>query len=371
MQELTLSVRDPWKTPRLGASAKKMSVAFRAVMFGYLAYSVFGHLSYLVMGRSLVESWTLYRFFPPPPGIGSGIGSMLMWDMGAVIAVLSFMIGGTGIAKITYRQLKGDNFYGNSDAWRYALSRGRSTLGTPFIIAVLLALICLVLWTVGWISSIPFAGPLFLGLMALPAFVLALLAVYVGLAFLLSLLYTPSVTGATGEDALEGMIQVFGLLWNNPWRTVTYTFTVVATALMAAWILATFCLLALTILTGVLGAVMGPSFDAMAAGTISYLPLKSLFFIDLPAWIWPGPLMNLIPAVDIMTPPLTGSQNVAVFIGGFSLVIASGILLSYVISCLTSGFTVSYIVLRRMKDGEDLLEWSDELDELEHREAGD
>jgi len=371
MQELTLSVRDPWMTPRLGASVKKMSVAFRAVVLGYLAYAIFGHLSYLVMGRPVAETWTLYRFFPPPPGIGSGIGSMLIWDMGAVTAVLSLMIGGTGIAKITYRQLKGDNFYGNSDAWRYALARGRSTLGTPFINAVLLALICLALWVVGWISSIPFAGPLFLGLMALPTFGLALLAVYVAVAFLLSLLYTPSVIGTTGEDALEGTIQVFGLLWNNPWRTVGYTVTVVFTALMAAWVLAILSLLALTVLGGVLGAVMGPSFDAMAAGTVSYLPLKSLFLIDPPIGIWPGPLMYLLPAVDVMSLPLNGSQGVAVFIGGLSLVIVSGVLLSYVISCLASGFTVSYIVLRRMKDGEDLLEWSDDVDELEYREAGD
>ncbi|MFC1628375.1 hypothetical protein ACFL3H_04585 [Gemmatimonadota bacterium] len=371
MQELTLSIRDPWMTPRLGASVKKMSVAFRAVVIGYLAYAIFGHLSYLFMGRAVTETWTLYRCFPPPPGIGSGIGSMLIWDMGAVTAVLSLMIGGTGIAKITFRQLKGDNFYGNSDAWRYALARGRSTLGTPFINAVLLALICLVLWVVGWLSSIPLAGPLILGLMALPAFGLALLAVYVAVAFLLSLLYTPSVIGATGEDALEGTIQVFSLLWNNPWRTAGYTVTVLFTALLAAWVLAIISLLALTVLGGVLGAVMGPSFEAMAAGTISYLPLKSLFFIDLPSWFMPGPLMDLIPSVESMSPPLTGSQSLAVFLGGLSLVIASAALLSYVISCLVSGFTVSYVVLRRLKDGEDLLEWSDEVDELEYREAGD
>ncbi|MFC1499639.1 hypothetical protein ACFL6T_01320 [Candidatus Zixiibacteriota bacterium] len=371
MQELTLSVRDTWMTPRLGASMKKMSVAFRAVLFGYLAYAVFGHLSYLVTGIPVAETWALYRFFPPPPDSGSGIMAMLVWDMGAVTAVLTLMIGGTGIAKITYRQLKGDNFYGNSDAWRYALARGRSTLGTPFINVVLLALICLALWIIGWISSIPFAGPLFLGLMALPAFGLALLAVYTAVAFLFSLLYTPSVIGATGEDALEGVIQVFSLLWNNPWRTAAFTFTVVLTTLMAAYLLAILTLLALTVLGGVLGTVMGPSFDAMAAGTISYLPLNSLFFIDPPTWIWPGPLMNLIPAVDITSPPLTGSQGVAVFIGGLSLVVASGVLLSYIISSLTSGFTVSYIVLRRIKDGEDILEWSDEVDETEYREAED
>ncbi len=370
MDELTMTVRDPWMTPRLGASAKKMSVAFRSVMLGYLTYTLFGHLSYLVMGNPVAETWALYRFFPPPPLIESGIGPLLLWDMGAMIALLFLLIGGTGIAKITYRQLKGDNFYGNSDAWRYALTRGRSTLGTPFIIILILALICLVLWIVGWISTIPVAGPVFLGLMALPAFLLALLAVYVFLALLFSLLYAPPVIGATDEDALEGTLQVFSLLWNNPWRTFGYSITVVGTTLVAAWILVTISLLGLTVLGGILGAVLGPSFDTMAAGTVSYIPLKSLFLIDPPAWLWPGPLMNLIPSVEVLTPPPGGSQGMAVFIAGLSLVVASGVLLSYAISCLASGFTVSYIVLRRLKDGEDLLEWIDEVDELEHRENG-
>jgi len=266
--------------------------------------------------------------------------------------------------------LKGDNFYGNSDAWRYALTRGRSTLGTPFIIILILALICLTLWIVGWISTIPLVGPVFLGLMALPAFLLALLAVYVFLALLLSLLYTPPVIGATDEDALEGVLQVFSLLWNSPWRTVGYSVTVVGTTLVAAWVLATLSLLGLTVLGGVLGAVLGPSFDAVAAGTVTYLPLKSLFLIDPPAWLWPGPLMNLIPAVGGMPPPPVESHGVTTFFAGLSLVVASGALLSYAISCLASGFTVSYIVLRRLKDGEDLLEWIDEVDELEHRENG-
>ncbi len=370
MPELTLSVRDPWLTPRLGASAKKVSVAFGSVMLGYLACILFGHLSHLVMGVSVAETWTLYRFFPPPPPSGSGVGPLLIWDMGAVIAVLTVMIGGTGIAKITYRQLRGDNFYGNSDAWRYALVRGQSTLGTPFIITLLLALTCLILWIVGWISSIPLAGPIFLGLMALPAFIMALLAVYIGLVLILSIFYTPAVIGATGEDALEGALQVFGLLWNNPWRTFGYTITVIGTALVAAWVLATLSLIGLTVLGGVLGAVLGPSFDAIAAGTVTFLPLKSLFLIDPPTWLWPGPLINLIPSMTGLAPPLSGSQGIAVFIAGFSLVVASGALLSYVISCLASGFTVSYIVLRRLKDGEDLLEWVDEADELEHRESG-
>jgi hypothetical protein len=46
-----------------------------------------------------------------------------------------------------------------------------------------------------------------------------------------------------------------------------------------------------------------------------------------------------------------------------------GVVLSYGISCLISGTTASFLVLRRMKDGEILLEWTDEVDELEERTA--
>ena len=50
-------------------------------------------------------------------------------------------------------------------------------------------------------------------------------------------------------------------------------------------------------------------------------------------------------------------------------VAARGGQLAIGLSCFASGITASYLALRRMKDGEVLLEWTDEVDELEERAA--
>lgn len=369
MQELTFSVRDVWRTPRLGASGKKMWVAFKGISYGYICYLLLGYISYMLAGSSPAAIWRLHRFFPAVPPDGTGFIPVLIWDLGAVLFLLFVLIGATGVAKITYRQLKGDNFYGKSDAWKYAIDHSRSTVMTPLLIGVLFGALCLALWILGWVASIPGIGPVVLGLSAIPAFVVGLLAVYVALAFTGSFLYAPAVIGTTGDDALEGAIQMFSLLWSAPWRTAGYTAVVLATSMIAAYILATAALTALSVIGGVVAGALGPSFDSIAAGAVSYLPFDCPILKAPPDWMWPGPLAGLLPVVDPMSPPAIGAQKLASLLGGVSLIVVMGGLISYVLSCLASGFTASYVTIRKYKDGEDLLEWTDEVDDLEETEA--
>ena len=52
-----------------------------------------------------------------------------------------------------------------------------------------------------------------------------------------------------------------------------------------------------------------------------------------------------------------------------SILIVIAMVLSFWVSCLMSGITASFLALRRMKDGEILLEWADEIDEIEEKAA--
>lgn len=371
MLELTFSVRDPWRAPRLGASGKKMWVAFKAIFYGYLAYLLLGYVACMLAGTSLTETWRLCKLFPAAPSVEDGLIPLMVWDFGVVLAVMIVLIGSAGIAKITYRQLKGDNFYGRSDAWRYAMEHSRATVGTPLLLAVFFSALCLALWILGWVASIPTVGPVILGISAIPAFIVALLGVYIALAFLASLHFGPPVIGSTGEDALEGVIQMFSLLWTVPWRTAGYAFVTVVTSVVAAYLLVTAGLIALSLIGGVVGSVIGSTFDSIAAGAVSYLPVKYPFTSAPPEWLWPGPIATMLPAVDAFKSEPSGVLAVASFLGGVSLVVVMGVFLSFLLSCLSSGFTASYLALRRIKDGENLLEWTDEIDELEDTEPGD
>jgi hypothetical protein len=370
MNEMYYSVRDPWKAPRLGASGKKIWVAFKSVVYGYLSYLLLAYASHMIAGTSPATTWQVFHFFPQIPSIDRGLIPVLLWDFGIIAAVLIIMIGATGVAKITYRQLKGDDFYGGSDAWKFALVHGRSTVSTPLIFAVLFGLICLSIWVLGWVSRIPDVGPVLLGISAIPAFLAALVGVYILIALLLSLLYTPAIIGTTGDDGLEGVIQVFSLLWSLPWRTAGYTAVAAFTSAVGTYLLAVISLGAFAMAGSIIAAIYGPTFANIAAGVGAYMPPECTFLSALPSWLWPGPFVALFPTQGFglaFAENPSGVEAVAAFLGGISVLMVMGLVMAYGINCLSSGMTASYLVLRRIKDGEILLEWTDEVDELEEQ----
>ncbi len=363
MPGLAWSVADAWHAPRLGLSGKKMWVVFRSLLLGFPGFLGPAYLAWLIAGYAPAAVWRLHRFFPPPPPDG-GLFPLALWDTGAVLALLVVLIGATGVARITYRQLKGDNFYGRTEGWRFALEHGRSTLGAPVIIAVLFLLISLLLVLLGVVSSIPAVGPIILGISIVPALVTALFGIYTGLALAVSLLYAPAIVGCTGEDAIEGAIQSFSLLWTVPWRTAVMTAAAALSTAVAGWLLATGALLAHGLLGHLAGGVMGATWRSIEAAAVDYLPIAGLWS-GTGSGLWPEPLADLLPTVNRFAEEPQGLAALAALLGGLSLLVVLGVIIAYLISSLVSGLTAAWLVLRRHKDGEDLLAWADDIDSLE------
>jgi hypothetical protein len=281
-----------------------------------------------------------------------------------VLALMIVLIGATGVARITYRQLKGDNFYGRTEGWRFALQHGRGTLGTPVVIGLLFIVVVGLLALLGALAAIPLIGPVILALSLLPAFFLALCGIYVLLALGVSLLYGPAIVGCTGEDAIEGAIQSFSLLWSVPWRTAVTTAAAALSTAMAGGILATGALLAQSLLSRVAGGVMGAGWASIEYAAVSYVPIEGLYS-GTRSGIWPEPVADLLPTGGIGIPDPQGVAAAAAFLCGLALLGVLGLLAAYLVSSLVSGLTAGWLALRLHKDDEDLLTWQDDIDLLE------
>ena len=369
MRDLTYDVRDPWRAARLGASGKKIWLTFRGIASGYLLFLVLGYAANLAAGRTPSTIWRLYRLFPLSPASHGGPFHEGIWLFGLVAGLLIVLVAAAGVAKITYRELKGDDFYGRSDAWQYALEHGRSVVGAPIVLAVAFAGVVFLLVVIGWMGRIPVAGAILLGLFALPGFVAALLGVFLALSLALSFLVTPAVVGTTGEDAIEGSIQSMSLLWAVPWRTAGYTAVAATSTLLGTWLLAVVSFSALVLVGNVLYATLGSSFDPFVNGVAAYLPSGFPLLAEPTGWLWPDALRSLLPAISTDVAGPEGAWWIASLLGGLTLMCIIGFVHAYAISSLISGTTAGYIVLRRLKDGEDLLDWTDEVDELEEKLA--
>jgi hypothetical protein len=358
----TDGLREAWLAPRLGASGKKIWVAFRGLLFGWAVFAVFGYAAHMMMGTSPDLLWARARFFPPAPESAGTADAV--WSFGLVFWLVLVLVAASGIAKITYRELKGDDFYGASDAWRYALEHSRSTIGTPIALAALVVVCLLLLVPGGLLGRIPTVGPVIVGLLALPGLLIGVLGAFFTVALVLSLLYGPAVIGTTGEDALEGGVQTLGLLWDQPWRTAGSTLVSAISTLLATWLLALLTVLGLALTAQVVHAVMGAAYTRFAAGALTYLPAAVPGPADLPAALVGVPLEGLFPPAA-PAGMADGSGGVAGLLGGIALLCLLALVVSFTLSSLVAGHTAAYIALRRRRDGEDLLDWPDEVDELE------
>lgn len=361
-------LRAAWQAPRRGAGIKKITVTLKGLFWGWLFYLVVGYAAHLIAGRTPGWVWVFYRLFPLPPGPLLGD---LVWNMGLAGGLLLLLVGATGAAKITCRELKGDDFYGATDAWHFALTHARSVIGIPFLLGVLLLLSVLPLLLLGWVGRIPAVGPVLFGLSSPLGLAVAMGAVLVLVTLLFSLLLTPAVTAATGEDAVEGVIQTFGLLFRVPWRTAAGTLVALFATALAVWVSASLFYSALVFFAGTAGRAMGPGFGEVAGAALHFVPLGCPFFDDPSRW-----LVTLAPVsagLPLPAPFPTGAGAlVGTVVGGLSLLLLVGIGTAFAVSSLTAGLTGLYLELRRAKDGEDVLAWPDEVDELEedlHRQA--
>jgi hypothetical protein len=177
----------------------------------------------------------------------------------------------------------------------------------------------------------------------IPIFFVALLAVFTGLVFWVSALLSPAIVGTVGDDALEVVIQSFSLTWSQPWRLVLYGI-VLGISVCVGFVLATvFSMMALWLITWACGLFMDVKLANMFDVASRYLLLQPrrwhVILANLPA-----------PGVPSWTERLGGR-----LLGGM-LAGITGMLLAYALSVYGSGLSLMYVILRKCKDGERLLE---------------
>ncbi|MGA1199634.1 MAG: hypothetical protein ACO36I_24325, partial [Candidatus Latescibacterota bacterium] len=200
----------------------------------------------------------------------------------------------------------------------------------------------------GWV---PVLGELGFALGFIPIFFASLLAVFMAIVFLFSISLSPAIVGTVGEDALEVVIQSFSLVWSQPWRLVLYLAWVKISAWIGILVLSVLSLASLWLITWSCGLFMDLKLANMFDVATRYMPFVpkqwSLVLANLPD-----------PGV------LSGAEQWSGRILGLMLVAITGIVLAYGFAAHASGLTLVYVVLRRYKDGENMLEW--EMDDWGH-----
>jgi hypothetical protein len=395
LRKLYFDFRDVLRAPRLGFSAKKIWVQFTGLIIGLGGYAVLAYVSLLVSGASFAEIWFNYGALPIPAAVGASgevanyfVGapwySWLIWAAGVLWAFIVALLAGTATAKLTYEQLRGNDFYSKKEAWRFARKNAAAVVLSPVGLAILAAGLIFGGLVIGWFASwgavsawiTTFFFPVIIGVTIFTLYLVVIIVVGVVIA--------PAVVATTKNDTFETIFELFSTVAAQPWRLFLYELLLFLATLVAFSIFFLFIIFALRLMKMVFGVWWGTNFTEYVLPqaqhyTHSFLrtPVHAAqgcvrnFFtccqqsgLGVVPWFLagnvPGIYWLLAPHTYSFIPVQPGAGlHVASIILAVGLIALIGILASYLLATCQAGQTLIYLAIRKKKDDEDLLERRD------------
>ena len=370
MTKLHFNYKDIFRALRLGFSAKKVWMMFLGLFFGVAGYSGITYLAHLVAGSDLLAIWAEYRLLPFPDQLLFPFPwySWVLYGLGALFFLCAVLITGTAVSKVTYEQLRGDEFYESREAFRFALRHYSSVLASPLLLVGFVALLVAAGLIAGLLSAIPYFGELFVGLVAVPAFLASMFIVYLLVVLLSGLLIGPSIVGATRNDTFDTIFEVFSCVNEQPGRLIWYVAIVAGLSKIGSLLFA--------IASSVAGRIAYATIRPFAGARLDDIMVNAAFYfkIALPEWS-PEPLRQVFTGMadwlglpQMYTAGQYSSMNWANDIGSVLTGLAFYVVLLLVIAfgCTVwySGNTLVYAVLAKKKDDKNVLELPEDDEDL-------
>ncbi|MCX7021036.1 MAG: hypothetical protein NTW26_01950 [bacterium] len=391
LRKLYFDFRDVVRAPRLGFSAKKIWVQFTGLVVGLVGYAVLAYASLLIAGASFAEIWLNYGALPVPMVFGPGsevadyfVGvpwySWLIWAMGVLWALVIALLAGTATAKLTYEQLRGNDFFSKKEAWRFARKNAAAVVLSPVGLAILAAGLVFGGLVIGWFASWG-AVSAWIATFFFPAIIgVTIFTLYLAVIIVVGVVIAPAVVATTKNDTFETIFELFSTVAAQPWRLFLYEFLLFLVTLIAFGIFLVFIAFALKMMKMVFGVWWGTDFTQYVLPqaqhyTHSFLRVPvdvtqlyvtrffescqehgfAPWFLDIPGLYW-----VLEPQTYSFIPNQPGAGlHVASIILSVGIIGLIGILASYLLATCQAGQTLIYVALRKKKDDENILERRD------------
>jgi hypothetical protein len=387
LKKLHFDFRDVLRAPRLGFSAKKVWVQFQGLVVGLFGYAVLAYVALLIEGFTLGEIWTAFGALPLPICCGLHWYGWVIFALGGLWALVICLMAGTATSKLTYEQLRGNDFYSKKEAWRFARKHAPAVILSPVGMAIVVAILIGGGLLIGLIAGTGAVGAWLTSAFYPVIMAITIFTVYLVLIVLVGLIISPAVVATTKNDTFETIFELFSTVSAQPWRLVLYNILLGIAMAIAGLILIIFIVLALKLMQTVFGLAWGSDFTGYVfpqAGAYTFAFLKT------PASILQANTMNCVAQISLESglpmseiiytvpglnwiawlglPPLavqpSAGLQVAAIIYTVWTVVLLGLIVSYYFSTFYVGQTLIYIALRKKKDDENLLERKDYEEEF-------
>ncbi len=362
MMFMHFNYKDVFRAGRLGFSAKKIWVGFLGILIGLIGYSILAYLALLTSGWKWQEIWRAYRYIPIPYPLGAvhlAPWSWVLWGVGALFFAFVGLLTIASISKITFEQLRGDEFYEAKEAARFALRNWKGVFLSPLTLIIFVGVILLIGFVFGVWGRIPYFGQLFTGIFAIPIFAGALFCVYLMVVFVVSLIMAPPIVATTESDTFDTLFETFSVVNDQPWRFVLWEILLKAVEALGVFILACFVKRALLLTDWALRLWQGPrAWMSMTwSNGLWYLPTCP------PIQALEGICERFLPSLLVPHQALMGTwaDKWGGFFLGLSFYFVAIFVLAFGMAIWASGQTLIYTVLVKIKDEKNLLERKEEV----------
>tara|TARA_B100001123_G_scaffold402432_1_gene490018 strand:- start:3 stop:1214 length:1212 start_codon:yes stop_codon:yes gene_type:complete len=367
--KLYFDVRDIFRAPRLALSGKKIIVFIQANLIGYFAYWIFNYLGAMVHGVSFSDTWSMYGLYPCLLTIESLplLPCILFWA-GIVFWFFAISLGSTAVSRVTYCQLKGDEFYSGSDAWNYVKRHWHPIIYSSISLLLILVFLFVVAGILGLIGKIPYVGEFLFVLPYLLYFFGSVFTIYTGIVLLVSLIYTPSIVATYEEDTMGTVWHNFSITWGQPWRMISYHFVLLPLLLIGGYLFSHFWMIGYSLINNVFGHdwLMGTklmNIVGWASQAVHPEALCSLIGNNCSVCnVCSTGCLSCGSILSASAMNVTGTEQIAAFILAIFLFLIMVSAVSYTMSIFAVGETLMFIILKNRTDNDNILEKNDEDD---------
>lgn len=362
---LHFDFRDIFRAPRLALSGKKIWTMLEANIVGYAFYWILTYVSLAVSGIPFSRGWADYGLYPCLVGNNGNWVSYVIWIAGVVIWLAALVLGSTAVARITYKQLKGDEFYSSGDAWRFVKKHWHAPVFTHISVAIIALFFVAMAVVFALIGKIPYLGEVFFGIPYLLWFFGSVFVAYTAVVLVVSVFFTHAIVATLEEDTMGAVFQNYSITWSQPWRATVYLALLGGLIYVGTTVFTWFMSAGYSLINLVFGHswLMGSKLAGMMswAGNIVLEPLSAaIWYLGFSAG--PSAILN-IPSGGTLGP----LEYVGAFFIAASLFVIVATVISYAFTVQVVAESLAVVIFKKRTDDENLLERKDE-EELEAEE---
>ena len=364
--KLYFDVRDIFHSPRLALSVKKIWLFLRANLFGFAIYWIFSYIAFILAGNNFSDAINKFGLYPCIYCTENvSLTSHIIYWIGIAIWVVSIFFACTAVSRITYKQLKGDDFYSVADSRKFVKAHRYPIILSWVTILLIAAFFGLGAIIFALIGKIPFVGEILFALLYILYFFGSIFTVYTLIVFVTSFIYSPAIVATLEEDTMGTVFQSYSISWSQPWRLVLYNLLLLPIVVIGVTIFKWFWFAGYKLINIIFGAdwLMGTKLHYIVGWATDLVNPQFGFYNFTCTFTSVGDTVTQQTLLSLQDEAvLSSTEYIAGTIIAIILFILLMSILSYSLSILSVGETIIFTILKKKSNDENLLYRSDEDD---------